>query len=370
MLWKTHPIYDGLDIGNYLNDLKQEYLSRPAHERLQLLGRACACEFLMQLRSQSAFRKKRIPRNAHRILWIYDEADLGNSIMDLSQRFALPPGMEVDLCMTTGPVELFQGDSRFAHVFCKLEECAEAYDFVILHSFNLPTLRAKIRRYPCVPFASILDYQHGKRFARVEISAIRLGRLMGKPIQPLYRPSIALSAPFRPAAPSGNVTVALGYGADNTVYPHWHELLDHICQTWKAEWPQLKITLIGKDAAAHEALRRIPQSFLSAHCENLLDGPDLQETVRLIATGDLFLSASNGLVQIAEALCKPGLCLFSGIHPEWRLIPGSTLHALYSGHDIGQIPAQTIAEHIIAQAGQCYATETAASRAPSQAIYG
>lgn len=369
MLWKNHPIYDGLDIGNYLNGLKSEYLSRPASERLRVLGRAFLCELLMHVRSQAALRKKRMPRSARRILWVYDDVAPAHSIMDLSQRFVFGAGIQIDLCMSRGPAELFQGDTRFAHVYRCMDECADAYDFIILHSFSPGTLLAKIRRYPDVPFAGILDHLQGERFARTEISAIRLGRLLGKPIQPLYRPAIALPVQTRSDAPSGRIVVALGNGhaiCDN----NWPELLETIQRHWRPEWPGPEFTLIGRGTSARETLRKFPESF-RARCTIKTDQPDLMETARTIAEAELFLSADSDFVQIAESLRKPGLCLLAGLPPEWQLPSDSSLHAVYADGSDAKFQPQTIAGHFISQASRVYKVSSCNSQTeePSAAAF-
>jgi len=78
--------------------------------------------------------------------------------------------------------------------------------------------------------------------------------------------------------------------------------------------------------------------------------------VRIIDRGELFLAPDGGLMHIAEALGKPGLCLFSKLRPEWRLLPGSRLQTLYTDDVMDSIPQDLILEHFLAVARQRYGT--------------
>lgn len=92
-----------------------------------------------------------------------------------------------------------------------------------------------------------------------------------------------------------------------------------------------------------------------------LDQPSLTQAVQTIDRGELFLGPDGGLMHVAEALSKPGLCLFSRLLPEWCLLPGSRLQTLYTDDVMDAIPQEQILERFLAVARQRY-------EAPAQRI--
>lgn len=359
MFWKTHPVYDALGAGNHLNELRREHELRPAAQRRRIMKRVCLREALLAVTGQKLLQRNRLPANARRVLWYYDWTTLGDPIMDLSQRFAFPAGITLDLCMPRGPAELFEGDNRFAHVYRNETDCPRGYDFIILHSIGPAALRFKLLRHPATPFAAMIGHQQGERFARIEFSAIRLGQLLGHPIAPLHRPRVSGrcrdgGTPHQP----GRVVVVLGSKDARRNYNHWPALLACIAQAWQPGWPPLRFVLTGGGRNAHQDLAAFDPEFLATHCEVLLDLPSLTEAVRVIDAGDLFLAPDGGLMHIAEALDKPGLCLFSKLRPEWRLLPGSRLHTLYTDEVMDAIPQPAILESFLAVARSRYGAGT------------
>lgn len=110
-------------------------------------------------------------------------------------------GALLNLCMPRGPAEIFEGDNRFAHVCRKGPDCPHDYDFIILHSIGPSVLRFKLR-HPATPFAAMIGHLQGERFARTEFSAIRLGQLLGRPIDPIHASANAAASPPLPTSPA------------------------------------------------------------------------------------------------------------------------------------------------------------------------
>ncbi|CAE6718564.1 hypothetical protein R75461_01393 [Paraburkholderia nemoris] len=81
---------------------------------------------LMLLSGQQLLIADAAPRKVKKLLWYYDWATIGDSIMDLSQRLLIDPRISIDLCMPHGPVELFVRDARFRRVSRSLDDCAPA----------------------------------------------------------------------------------------------------------------------------------------------------------------------------------------------------------------------------------------------------
>jgi hypothetical protein len=351
MFWKTHPVFNPLGIGDHLNELHAEHDSRPDAERSHIMRRVYLREALLAISGQKFLQRAQIPASARRVLWYYDWTTLGDPIMDLSQRFALPCHITLDLCMPRGPAEIFEGDNRFAHVYRKGSDCPHDYDFIILHSIGPAALRFKLR-HPATPFAAMIGHQQGERFARTEFSAIRLGQLLGRPIDPMFRPRISREPAT--ANQPGSVVVVIGSKDSRRNYNQWPALLERIASAWDTSWPPLRFTLTGAGKNAHRDLAAFRPEFLARHCDVQLDQPSLTQAVQTIDRGELFLGPDGGLMHVAEALSKPGLCLFSRLLPEWRLLPGSRLQTLYTDDVMDAIPQEQILERFLAVAHQRY----------------
>lgn len=361
MFWRHHPIYDPIGVAGHLNDLRAEYISLSWRQRGKLLKRVFERELLLLVSGQKCLQAKLFPANVKRVLWFYDWTTLGDSIMDLSQRFAFPENIALDLCVPKGPAELFDGDRRFHRVYRSVETCPKDYDFILLHDISTSSIKFKVKNYYSTPFASMLGHQQGERFARIDFSAFRLERLLGISISSPYAPRLG-ERPLAGLMPEpGRIAVALGGKDVRRRYSHWPELLAAVAQAWKPAWPPLRFALIGSGPSAKEDLASFPEEFLAACCEIFLDLPSLLEVQQQIGRSEWFLGADGGLMHIAAALDKPGVCLFSEIRPEWRLLPACRLQSVYTPAAMDNISVATIVGKFIAQADLDYA-----GRAPSK----
>lgn len=313
-------------------------------ERIRTLRRRS----LLTLSGQILLQRRQVPEKTRRLLWYYDWSTLGDSIMDLSQRFAIPEHIELDLLMPDGPAAIFAGDTRLRRVFRSINEIDCRHDFVLIQDLSTRSLTFKLKHFFATPFASVHEHLKDECFSRIDFSAQRICELFGTPAFPPFRPS--LSAPAsRNTGPECTIVVAIGGNDPRRAYLHWTQVLMSLIDEWPVGQPRPRFLLIGKGAGATRALQDIPAPQLTDHCRTLIDAEDPRELVAAIAGCDAFLGADGGLMHIAEACDKPGLALFCEIKPEWRLHPQSRLASLFHNNNLNQIDAGLIAKTLLAR---------------------
>lgn len=348
--WSKHPIYDPLGVGSYMNELKQEFLDTPLQEKVTQLRRVLKRELILHLIGQKKYQVDRIPDGTQKILWVFDWLALGDSIMDLSQRFSLPESISVDLCITHdhGQADLFIGDKRFNRIFTNIKDCPKTYDFILFDRIGLKNIRLKTRHFPKIPFATLMGHQSGARYARNDFSALRIAQLLNSVIQPPNPPRIspAITAGITPQA--GRIAVVLGGQDGRRRWRDWPGLLEALVRDWPTATSKPLFALIGNGPSAQEDLATIPSEFVEHYCTIRLDLPNLVEAAREIQRCALFIGADGGLMHIASALDKPGVALFAGIRPEWRLLPDNPLTPLYTPGAMADIPLTEIVAAFLA----------------------
>lgn len=342
---KYHPIFNAYGAGDYLNNLRGEFYEIPQSLRSKWIRKSLQRTWLLALTGQTCLEKQRIPAGVKRILWFYDWNTLGDSIMDLSQRQHLSDRYQVDICMPSGPAELFIGDRSFGHVYTDINQCPQDYDFILLHDISSRSIGIKLRRYFFKPWASMIRHQQGEQYARGALSAFRFAQLLGASSLTPLRPTLARSCPDN-STKGIRVAVALGGGDPRRRYPHWPELLGRLQQVLAGE-RQVKFLLIGSGAAMREDLDGFPAEFLATHCETYLNLPSLQELKNVMCSATHFLGCDSGLMHMAEALDKPGLAVFGYIRPEWRLLPDSGLVPRFDPFSVSNMNPDEIAVEFI-----------------------
>lgn len=343
---KYHRIYNAYGAGDYLNNLRGEFDEIPAALRSKWERKSRQRAWLLMLTGQSCLEQQTIPDGVRKILWFYDWNTLGDSIMDLSQRQYLSDQYQVDICMPSGPAELFTGDRCFGHVYTDINQCPRDYDFILLHDISSRSIGIKLRRYFTKPWASMIRHQQGEQYGRTALSAYRFSQFLGESALVPLRPTLATHC-----APCGSgirIAVALGGGDPRRSYKQWPALLNQIRQALPIETP-LYFILIGSGQPAHEDLKRFSADFLDRCCEVHLDLPNLASLRDVMCSATHFLGCDSGLMHLAEALDKPGVALFGRIRPEWRLLPDTRLHALFSMQSVNQIANNDILEGIVKQ---------------------
>lgn len=329
-------------------DLKKEYEVLPAFVRLKLLARVAQRELLLLLALQWPLRREKLPKNAKKILWLYNWPTVGDSIMDLSQRYFLPPDVQVDLCIPHGPADLWRSDDRFAHVYANIADCPTDYDFLILHDINTFTIKFKLGKFFGKPFCSIKEHLQGERYSPIELARQRLATLVGREGSPPYPPRLCLDGEnSRDNEEKFLIALVLGGQDGRRIYHRWHEVVALLLARWPRRLPEPRFLLLGVGQNAEENLRAFEGELLEGACVPYVNALSLVETAHLIRRANMFLGADGGLMHIAAALQKPGLAFFSGIRAEWRLHPQASIQAMNFAEPLSEIPPDFLAERFI-----------------------
>ncbi len=347
MLRGKHPIHGLPFDGDVPNRLRDEWKAMPRLARFQRLRKALQRDLHMLVAGQAGLCVERAPPGTRKVLWIYNWTTLGDSIMDLSARFGVPAGIQLDLCIAPVLAELYVADTRFAHVYTRLEDCPQDYDFVLIHELSARTLREKRQRLRCVPFAPVLNPFIGEQFARPAFVDARLRHLFGEPRAAAPTPRLSLGeAPAR-TGESFDIAVVLGARDPRRSFPHWNETLHAVLAGWPGHWPRPRFRLLGSDNASAE-LETLSQDLRERHGEDRVGRTSLMEAVRAIRDSDAFLGTDGGLMHVAAAAGKPGLALFVAVDPLLRLPPPTRLRWLLAPGAMADLAAQEVARAFIA----------------------
>lgn len=338
---KYHPIFNAYGAGDYLNNLRGEFHEIPRSLRSKWIRKSRLRTWLLAITGQTCLEKRRIPMGVKRILWFYDWNTLGDSIMDLSQRQYLSDYFEVDICMPSGPAELFKGDAAFAHVYTRIDQCPDDYDFILLHDISSRSIGIKLRKYFFKPWASMIRHQQGEQYARSALSALRFSQLLGQKLSP-RPPSVNDDGLSDIQATPGSVAVALGGGDPRRRINDWPKLLKSLVEAHEARGLPIRFTLMGSGDEAQKDLEKFDPGFLDSYCRLALNQPGLTTLKYVMAENERFIGCDSGLMHLAEALGKQGVALFGHIRPEWRLLPTSRLNAIFAPKTVNTIPTQDI----------------------------
>ncbi len=338
-------IYNAIGQGDTLNNLRGEYQALPRATQKKWLRKALKREFLLYLTGQKLLQRRRLPTGPIRMLWFYDSNPLGDSIMDLSQRFALPNDVTLDAYIPNGPAALFEGDSRFHRIYTDLKAVPRDYDFLLMHSISSTSLGTKLLHFFGTPWAATMNHQQGEQYSRVHFTAARFGQLLGYALAPI-RPRLPEPKGLAGAV-QRNIVVALGGEDPRRRYQFWPEVLVHIASALGPD-EKPRFTLMGSGTPAKEDLAGFSPAFLEAYADLAFDLPDLAALKTAIASSGYFMGCDSGLMHLAEAYDKPGVALFGNIRPEWRLLPESRLIGLFDATNVNKLAPADVAARFLA----------------------
>lgn len=330
-MWRRgrHPAY-GLPFDDGVpNELAAEWAELPAWARRSRLRHAMQRDLALLLTGQSKMCVDRVSSAPKKLLWIFNWTTLGDAVMDLAARASIPAGVVVHLCIAEPLAPLFARGGGFGRVFSRLEEGDADYDLVLVHEVNTRTIKAKNRLWPRVAFAPVLNGSTGERFARTAFCDARVRHVLGlAPGTPLV-PRLDLG-PASARTSFFDVAVALGARDPRRRYPHWGALLQGLASRWPAHAAPLRCTLLGSDNAASDVASIAP-AFMTERCRNLVGQTGLIDAAHALRDADAFLGTDGGLMHVAAALGRPGVGLFAGIDPAYRLAAASPLRGLRAG---------------------------------------
>lgn len=338
-----HLIYNATGQGEKLNNLRGEYFDIPSSLRRKWIRKAIQREVTLRLTGQKLFQHARIPEGNIKLLWFYDWNTLGDSIMDLSQRFAFPDRITLDICMPSGPAEIFAGDLRFHRIYTRIDECPRDYDFILLHDISSTSIRVKLTRYFFKPWASMINHQQGEQYARVNFASARLEQLLNRPLKPI-RPRLPQSPDVHPE--QNRIAVSLGGVDARRRYLSWPQLLQAIADKVKPD-QMPRFALMGSGDTAHQDLNGFSPEFLSRYADVEVDQPNLSALKAAVGRCAYFIGCDSGIMHLAEALDKPGLALFGHIKPEWRLLPESRLEPRFDPETVNNMNPNDVAADFV-----------------------
>lgn len=344
--FRRHPIHGLPFDAPVRNTLRQEYERMPRGKRAALLRKALQRELLLWLTGQSRRRVACAQAQAQRVLWIYNWTTLGDSLMDLAVRQALPPTLQLDLYIAPALAPLYDGDVHLNHVYTRIEDCTGPYDFVLLQDLTTASLRLKRRCAPRAPFATVFEHLRGEHFDRLSFAQRRFEQLFHLSPTAPRQPLLALGPRSEAAGTRTRIAVALGARDPRRWYRRWPDVLQHLLRCWPADRPAPEFVLIGNNNA-HDDLSAFPQTLLDSHCRIEIGRHDLRGTAELIRDCDAFLGIDGGLMHLAVACGRPGLAVFVEIDPALRLLPGTRLQSLFSEQPIDALPPQQLAERLL-----------------------
>jgi ADP-heptose:LPS heptosyltransferase len=302
----------------------------------------------MIITGQLFIMDKAVARKARKVLWYYDWETIGDALMDLSQRFLIPSDVSVDLCMPYGPIALFVNDSRFRRIFNSLAECDSHYDLIIIQNLTTKTLFNKIRHFPLTHFFTIMGHKRNEDFSRMELSYERLAQFFefDRTTGPI-EPYIALPTMKAPKSEGVQILVAVGGNDKRRRFDGWAAVIRSIDEQWPASHAKPTYMLVGADRHAKEAAALISAQFPIERIACRLDLPDIATVAETIEQSSFFVGADGGLMHIAAALRKPGVGIFSEIHPEWRLHRNSKMKAIFTKGEINEIAVDQISNTVL-----------------------
>ena len=342
-----HPIH-GLpfDAGEVASRMDEEFRALPRGKRWQLMRKVVQREALMLATGQAWLCRDRAPREVLKLLWIYNWTTLGDSIMDLTARFSLPEHVQADLCITPALAQLYLHDTRFRHVYASIEDCAQDYDFVLLHALTGKALRGMRQHVSGTPFAPMIGYVNGEQFARLPFADARLRYLFRLPAAAPPAPALGLGPRQRPAGDRFEIAVGLGARDARRSYPHWGDALRGVLARWPAELAPPLFRLLGVANASGERTA-IGATFIANHCVDHVDRLSLIETARTIRDSDAFLGTDGGLMHVAAATRVPGLALFTVIDPRMRLAEDSSIQFLTTDRAMADFAPAEVAKAFV-----------------------
>jgi hypothetical protein len=302
--------------------LAAEFDAWPVRRRRQLLRKVAQRELAIALSGQGRRRcTHSAPPRARRMLWWYTWTTLGDAIMDLSPRFLLPAGIEVELLICPALAPLFEHDGRFTRVHRDWTTVDRDFDFLLLNHFSTDGLRDKRRHLPQVPFAAVLGHMAGEMFSRVHVADARVRQLFHLPPGEPVPPRLDL-APQPPGdAAHCHIAVALGARDERRRWRGWDDALRAVLRLWPVDAPPPRFHLIGTANARPD--REGLSAEVLAHSDDHLEHHTLLQMAQCVAGCDAFVGTDGGPMHVAVATGRPGVAMFSVVPPEYRLLPGS-----------------------------------------------
>lgn len=295
---------------------------------IRLAFRAARRMLLLRTSGQMATLRPALDHNFRRVLWVHEGMpQIGDALMDLAPRSLLvEKGFHVDLFTSPHIATMFEHDTWFTRTFCKLEDLhVDAYDVVIVLSFDRKALLAKRARLTGLPWVSLHGFYGGPDFHRSCFATQRLADLLKTTLnaQEFARHS-AQKLPVNPLASvnaqelcprTDGVALALGGVWPNRTYGRWPQLIEALRTRGMQQF-----MLIGAENGREMADRVVADASPDIQVLDLVGHTSLLEAHALIARCAVIVCADGGLMHLALTTGVPVVALFNAsIDPQWRL---------------------------------------------------
>lgn len=321
--------------------------------------------WILLLLTGQAFLRARRDKGAQRILWYYNWDAIGDSIMDLSQRFIIDDGVRLDLCIGSCARSLYKDDKRFHRVVSSLADCGDAYDIIIVQNLTSKFIKQKLLYFPFSRWMNIQSGGADERFARIDLAHEKISGLFGVRQSSPVAPSLNIEADDAGDSAQFCVVVAVGGEDPRRRYERWDIVINAMLRTPGIAAAQPVFHLIGSGESATKAAALVNQNVRYPFVACNVNLPGVADAARLISKCAFFIGADGGLMHIAAALDKPGVALFSKIRPELRLHKSARLRSLFTEGEINDVDADAIAA-----TASSYCREVAANLATAPRITG
>lgn len=294
-----------------------------------------------------------------RVLWIYGgKASVGDAVMDLSGR-ALLRGRSgpIDLLVAPGLKAVFEGDDIFRHVYDSAERLdASAYDVIVMHEFNYPTIRIKRKHFADLPFASLFRYFHGPDRNQTQFSLAAVNDVFDLGFAPDHL--FAMAKPYlrderdlpegvTALAGTPFLAIAMGGVEPRRTYAHWEACLRAYDEAWTPDLPAY-VVLLGSGNGADAAKALVEKQFVNLQVASLVCALSLRDGKRVIANAELFIGADGGLMHVAHTTPTPSVSLFAAAEPPYlRLTPQCNSTPLQTESDVSAVDPVELAQTII-----------------------
>lgn len=135
---------------------------------------------ILLLTGQAALRKQVVPADAKKILWCYDWYRLGDCLISEAEQKDLVSLYQIDLCISGGPIELFESAPLFQQIYRRIEDCPKDYDIILLNDINSRSIRMKIKHFFLKPWMVIIQDLEADDYTNVAFTAQRVQALFGQ----------------------------------------------------------------------------------------------------------------------------------------------------------------------------------------------
>jgi hypothetical protein len=134
---------------------------------------------VLLLSGQYFLQKNAVPAGAKTVLWFYDWHMLGDCELSPSQAQRIGQNYQLDICVPTGPLDVFEANPLFRHVYRSVDLCSSDYDFVILNDINSRSIRLKINRFRKKPWAVLVDERGSRQYRQPDYVSQRVQQIFG-----------------------------------------------------------------------------------------------------------------------------------------------------------------------------------------------